>query len=260
MPHVELPREADPPVALGHPALGSTAGRPTVIASFSRDVAFIKTHKTAGTSVEVVLREWCRPGDIVTPISASDERDFPPPEGVRPVTWTVIPSWREQRRAGVSARRAAVALTMPRLYNHMPAGKVRALFPDLWERGTTFAVDRHPYEKAVSYAFWRARHDPSADVSAVLDDVVRHHPLSDRALYTSGHEVIVSELVDFDRLWSWMADLAVSRGCSLPEPLPQAKSWARTDRTPAADLLTPEQKRVLRARLAFEFELFDFEP
>jgi len=44
-----------------------------MIASFSRRFVFLKTRKTAGTSVELALSSACGPEDIVTPISLEDE-------------------------------------------------------------------------------------------------------------------------------------------------------------------------------------------
>ena len=44
-----------------------------MIVSFSKRFIFIKTRKTAGTSMEIALSGQCADGDIVTPIVPEDE-------------------------------------------------------------------------------------------------------------------------------------------------------------------------------------------
>jgi hypothetical protein len=50
-----------------------------MLASFEHNFLFIKTRKTAGTSLEIELSRHCGAADIVTPISPEDE-----PLSVRP--------------------------------------------------------------------------------------------------------------------------------------------------------------------------------
>ena len=44
-----------------------------VIISHRHRFIFIKTGKTAGTSVEIALSKFCGPEDVITPISPEDE-------------------------------------------------------------------------------------------------------------------------------------------------------------------------------------------
>ena len=44
-----------------------------MIVSFPRQFIFIKTSKTAGTSLEIALSKYAVPEDILTPITAEDE-------------------------------------------------------------------------------------------------------------------------------------------------------------------------------------------
>ena len=45
-----------------------------MIISHKYKFIFLKTSKTAGTSIEIALSEYCDDNDIITPISPKDER------------------------------------------------------------------------------------------------------------------------------------------------------------------------------------------
>ena len=44
-----------------------------MIISHAHKFIFLKTNKTAGTSIEIALSKFCGPSDIITPISPEDE-------------------------------------------------------------------------------------------------------------------------------------------------------------------------------------------
>ena len=130
-----------------------------MIASFSRNFIFLKTRKTAGTSVECVLSAWCTDEDICTTITPVDEMErhrF----GGAPRNFSTRPDLEEDMRQAIRDgdidRIWAVRREMKDHvvhYNHMPAAEVRRALPDLWERAFKFCVERHPYEKVVSLAY-----------------------------------------------------------------------------------------------------------
>src|SRR5690606_5533488 len=108
-----------------------------MIASFTHDFIFIKTRKTAGTSVEIVLSAWCSGRDICTPISADDEilrRRY----GGAPRNFHRNAAAEAIYRWAVETQNAKIiAWTYERIgkglafHNHMPAAAVRAALPDL---------------------------------------------------------------------------------------------------------------------------------
>ena len=246
-----------------------------VIASFSRSFVFIKTHKTGGTSAELVLSSWCLPGDVCTPLSAEDEPLRAELGSLAPTSWAPTASLRDQRAAGRPLPAAALCLLRNRrLFNHMSAAAVRSLFPALWESGRTFTVERHPYEKAVSRAYFglgrgaaapQVASDPVTEPAAAsalsdrIDRVIASGGLSDKDLYLIDGVIGVDEVIAYERLWERLGELGAGWGMTLPDRLPQAKSRYRTDRRPARDLLTADQRRDIQAQMAFEFETFGFE-
>jgi hypothetical protein len=206
-----------------------------MIASFSSNFVFVKTRKTGGTSVEIVLSTWLSAGDICTPISKADEE-------IRRQFATVAPQ-REYQGAPI--------------FNHMPAREIRRIFPDLWASGFTFAIERHPYEKAVSLAFHSAA-VRGEDFETALDRVVGTGDYIDREIYRIDGEIAVDEVIPYDRLWPRLGEIAERLGQRLPDEIPRAKGAFRQDRRPARDILSDRHRARIQEDAHPEFEAFGF--
>src|SRR5947208_16791547 len=96
-----------------------------MILSHKHKLIFIKTAKTAGTSIEVFLSNHCGPQDIVTPI-------VPPVEGHQPRNYegfiNPIPEILERPGKLFSALRHTMT-SCTKFYNHMPAHEVKNSVP-----------------------------------------------------------------------------------------------------------------------------------
>ena len=58
-----------------------------MIISHEHKFIFLKTRKTAGTSIELALSQLCGPNDIITPISPNDEPSTISASWPRPRCW-----------------------------------------------------------------------------------------------------------------------------------------------------------------------------
>ncbi|MBV9062410.1 MAG: hypothetical protein JOY77_05725, partial [Alphaproteobacteria bacterium] len=127
-----------------------------MIASYLHNFIFIKTKKTAGTTVEVALAEVCGPDDIVTPLGPHDEmarghgkpvcRNFADPVVEQALKAALLA---DDAKAYVKARKQS------KFFAHMKASQVKEkLAPDFWSKALKLTVERHPYEKAVSAAYF----------------------------------------------------------------------------------------------------------
>jgi hypothetical protein len=167
-----------------------------VIISHQHRFVFVKTHKTAGTSIEAFLGRIAGDDAVVTPVD-------PPVEGHRarnfrlPSTTLGSLAWRARgrHRKGTAAYREAY-------YNHISArGARRHLGARRWDSYYTFCFERNPWEKAVS-GYWFARGRGAFDGS-FRDYVLTAELWSDFDLYSFDGTTIG---VDFVGRYEHLAD------------------------------------------------------
>jgi hypothetical protein len=213
-----------------------------LIASFLHNFIFLKTRKVGGTSLEIVLSSWCGEEDICSPLTAEDE---------------IL-----RQAYGGAARNHTGPTGEPRFYNHMPADEVRRELPELWDRAFKFAVERHPYDKVVSRAWWaigRNNLDPGR-LGAAIDSTIGQRYYLNYPIYMIDGRVAVDDLWPYEDAWARMAELAGRLGVPIPAEKPRAKAGYRPDRRGATDFLTKEQRDRIRRDAQVEFDLLGYEP
>lgn len=104
-----------------------------MLVSHTKKFIYIKTVKTAGTSMEVALQDHCLPPDVTLPIDNVASEAIESEYGI------------------VGARGAAVAKTN-KWYNHMPARLIKKHLPeDQWNTYCKICNIRNPWDKTVSW-------------------------------------------------------------------------------------------------------------
>jgi len=215
-----------------------------MILSHEFKFVFLKTSKTAGTSVEIALSRFCGPRDIITPISPKDEEirkklGYRGPQNyLMPLHQNTLPDWAKLILKGERRKK---------FYNHMSAEEVRALMdPDDWNGYFKFCVERNPWDRLISYYYWRCRTEPRPSVAEFLSSsdpsLLRHKGYD---LYTIDDQVVVDKVCRFEQLDTDLE--AVREHLGLPEKLelPRAKSGFRTDKRPYQEVLNdPERERI----------------
>jgi len=227
-----------------------------MILSHKYKFIFIKTAKTAGTSIEVFLSKHCGPRDIVTPIG-------PPVEGHQPRNYegfiNPIPEILERPGKLFFALRHSMT-SHEKFYNHMPAREIRNRVPaDIWNAYFKFCVERNPWDKVLSHYHMHAAREGG---SLTLDEYlargrfpINYFRYTDR----SGKEIIVDRVIRYENLLPGLNEVFSQLGIPFDGKLGvAAKSEYRTDRRPYQEVFNDEQRKVVENAFAKEIELHGY--
>ncbi len=123
-----------------------------MIISHKHKFIFIKTRKTAGTSIEIALSKICGENDILTPISTEDEL-FRRSYSNKSAQNYKLPFSSYSRKDIISLLKEKKRKAF---YNHMSSLEIRQNLPsEIWEHYFKFTIERNPFDKIVSLYFWR---------------------------------------------------------------------------------------------------------
>lgn len=199
-----------------------------MIISHRHRFIFVKTHKTAGSSLEVALARECGEDDIVSHMEDNIASGIPRNYG---------PSSRWGRGYNDSKLlRKVIDRHSPLLgafyYEHMPAWRISELLgQEVWASYFTFCFERNPWDKTVSYYLWK-KHGQEKSMPAFADYVERkaHRLPVDSKLYCDDKGAMVDRIYEFRELGSALAELRERLGLALPEPLPREKTGVAAER------------------------------
>jgi hypothetical protein len=230
-----------------------------VILSHKHRFLFLKTHKTAGTSIELFLSQFCGPDDIITPLCHEDERlrrelGFPPPQNC------FVPyrnyKFRDLLRCLLSKRRKLRFQEHSGYDTLVGTLKRNNIAPDFLDGYFKFCFERNPYDKLVSAYFFRrkANHLGSIDFIEFLrsTDAIHHH--AGRKLWMSGGCPAMDFIGRFENLEQDLAYVLDQIGLDVELHLPRAKTHYRTDRDHYSKWYPTEESRTF-VRFLYEFEM-----
>lgn len=247
----------------------------SMIISHKYKFIFIKTGKTAGTSLEMALSRFMAPEDVLTTLRWPDEKKrfhsgFPTaqnfqkslaslkvseiPRGIRSLILSPLTQ---------GERRLREWRKFPKRYwDHMPASAIREnVGPEIWESYYKFSVERNPWDMVISHYFW----DPKK-IKQNLS--FRDFIFSGQALksnferYTLNGILAVDRLIRYDRIYHELGE--VSRMLGLPENVGEilkgfsAKSGYRKNRD-VESFYDSETRKIVEIFFAREIRLLNFQ-
>jgi len=228
-----------------------------MIVSHRYRLIFIKTHKTAGSSIEMALGPLCGPDDIVPPMELEDPepyaRNYHPSSGFG----------RAYGRHGWLRKliRRDSPLVGGWFWEHMPATRVRELVPEeVWEGYHKVCVERNPWDKVVSYYLWK-KHGQERRLPSFRDYVLRktNRLPADGSLYMDGEgELLMDEVIQFRSLMSGFGALAARLGIPFDGELPREKAEKRPNRKPYPEYYDEETKACVGELFAREIAMFGY--
>ena len=214
---------------------------------------FVKTKKTAGTSIEIALSAFCGKGDVITEIGRDDELirqglGFRGPQNHNvpfrfygkkdwlKSAWTRIPKHFSQHSSGLF---------------------VRSNVEDaIWSSYFKFCFERNPYDKAVSRYYWSTK-EPRPALSDYLDSVPVDQ-LSNWYLYTINDQIAVDFVGCYESLEDDLTEVArLLRMPQIPE-LPKAKSHHRLDRRHYSAVIDSRARARIELVCAKEIGTFNY--
>jgi len=216
---------------------------------------FVKTRKTASTSVEVLLSQYCGDADVLTPINPPIAphipRNYQGP-------WNPLPDLLYFRgRYGLEILRAF--RNGLRFHNHMPAGRIRRhVDPEIWNGYFKFCVERNPWDKTVSHYYFGRRRSRGR---ITFDEYMRRERFCvDWDCYTDmAGKLIVDRVIKYENLEQDLKDVLAGLGIQSTGTLDvRAKSNHRQDGVPYQRLFSNVQRLQIQKAFRREIALLEY--
>ncbi len=227
-----------------------------MIISHKYKFIFVKTKKTAGTSVEIALSRHLGSDDIITPISPNDEDMRIELGGMGPQHFIETSLWNYSPRDWV--RRWRRGKIKERFFNHIPAKLIRRrIGEDVWNSYQKFTIERNPWDKVVSLYHYQKM--DAKDVS--LEQFIKSGKSQIACDYDRYSIGGVNQMDFICRYENLQADLNEICGkIGIPElELPRAKGGFRTEKRPYSELYTSLARDIVAKDFKREIELFGYE-
>jgi hypothetical protein len=231
-----------------------------MIVSHQQRFVFIKTRKTAGTSIEIALSEHCGPADIITPIDEVDEQIRRELGHRGPQNFEV-----RQPASGLGGLISRLfGRNVVRHYNHAPASLIRArIGPQSYDSYRKFCVVRNPWDRAVSLYFWRKNRPGSEKLDEEMSfaEFVRDTPadvLSDAHIFTIDGAAAVDRFVRYENLAEDLTTALAELGLPAID-LPWAKSGTRETKDHYSWIYDDESEARIRELCVWEIDNLGYE-
>ncbi len=226
-----------------------------MIVSHKYKFIFIKTRKTAGTSIEVFLSDMCSGKDIVTPIIPHVQ---PHVARNHKGLWNPLAELQGRLSRGVR-REVQDLIQLRKFYNHMPASTIERRLPaSVWNSYFKFCVERNPWDKTLSHYH---NLNKFADGQLSIDQYLfnRDYCVDHQKYIDQDGKLMVDRVIRYEslneHLMEVMSDLGVPFSGNL---MVKAKGEHRQDRRSYRDVLSAKQRDVIGDLFSVETRLHGY--
>lgn len=227
-----------------------------MIISHKHKFIFLKTKKTAGTSLEIALSKVCGPEDIITPITENDEVARKEYSGISAQNYRV-PLGKYNKLDWLEF---VLKFQPVEFYNHITAEKVKRLIPkSVWDNYYKFTIERNPFDKIVSFYYWSQGHKKFNSVYDFLINGGLKKFIS-YDLYSINGLVAVNKIYKYEDMNFILKDLKDK--LEIAEPLQMPKHKAKSTRREVEnykDVLDEKSIDLIKVIFAREIELLNYQ-
>jgi hypothetical protein len=229
-----------------------------MIISHKYKFIFLKTNKTAGTSIEIALSGACGADDIISPVSPADEKT------------RLDLGYRGPQHYLASAREYGIGDVLKlvvtgrkkkRFYAHMPARKIKPLVAEqVWSDYYKFCFERNPWDRVISLYYWRCKSEPRPSITSFIDSgELQRLKQKGRDLYTIDGQIAVDEVCRFEDIPAELESIRARLGITEKLELHQAKSNFRIDKRSYREILDTQQQARIADIFNEEISLMGYE-
>jgi hypothetical protein len=229
-----------------------------MIISHKYKYIFLKTTKTAGTSVEIALSKFCGPEDVITPILPEDETLRLEVGGRAPQNyWTPFLEYPMRELPAYLLK----GFRRQKFYNHIPAVEIRALLrSQIWKSYTKFCIERNPWDRMVSQYFWMYKSEPRPSFTEFVNSpapfVLKNEGFG---VYSIKGKIAVDKVCQFEHLTDEMEAMRTQLGIPEALTLPHAKASFRGAKKDYHDLYGEIEKQRIAEIFREEIALFGYQ-
>lgn len=230
-----------------------------MIISHKYQFIYVKTKKTASTSIEIALSRLVGEHDVITPIAPADE-SYRGSLGIEPINYSgrfnpLGECFHETRSSVIRSLKDMIKGR--KYYNHLAAKKIRnRVGHQIWNSYYKFSFERNPWDKVLSHYYWRTRNQqnpPSFD--EYLDEGIL--PLNWN-LYTIDDVPALDFVGRYENLASELAAVCERVGLPYDGWMPRAKAGIRKDKRRYQDSLSDTHRNRIAELFSKEIDFMGF--
>jgi Sulfotransferase family len=227
-----------------------------MIVSHKHRFIFLKTEKTAGTSLQTALAGLCGADDIIS--GARRDPVSNKPVGVKPRLgigrYITIPTEIKRRLPGIAG-----------FYPHMSARQMRSVIGrEIWDSYYKFAVERNPWDRQVSNYFHRqsrssSKQDFERYITSPIYRQLHHVRLNNWGIYTIKDEIVVDTIIRYENLEVEFPAVLRTIGLAAELTLPRSRASHRPNGVDYRRFYSDRAAEVVGRWYAKEIEAFGYE-
>ncbi|MBP92717.1 MAG: hypothetical protein CMC55_01220 [Flavobacteriaceae bacterium] len=217
---------------------------------------FIKTQKTASTSMEIALSRLCGMQDIVTPISKNDEELRKQLGFQTPINYN-IPLSKYTKK---DVLEYLLIRSKKSFYNHISCFEIKQYIGEkVYNDYYKFCFERNPYDKAISLFYHQGGFNKWDSIAHFIEEgglkIIKGFDQ-----YTINTMVAVDDIFKFEMMDEALEKISDKLNLNKVLELPKvkAKSNFRNDKRHYSDVLTGNEKQLIDVIWARERELMGY--